>query len=313
GSGADGVHLGRIDVPIDEARELVGDAIVGLSAASPEELRRASASGADYVGSGPVFPTATKETGREPLGLGGVRELSCMRERPPIVAIGGIGVGSLREVFAAGAEFAAVVSAVCAADGPRAALGDLVTMMATGLAAGAGGAGVLDEQVNYEGLRHCPRCAGGLRARRVRDSVRLRCAACGYVLYLPPAPVTCTIIERGGEVLLVRRRYPPGEGAWCLPAGFVEPGEDPAGSAAREVREETGLDIEITGVFDTWASREDPRTPVVSIAFTGRVVGGRLRPGDDASEARYFPLDSLPDDIAFRTHRDALARYARGR
>jgi thiamine-phosphate diphosphorylase len=311
---ADGVHLGRTDMPLNEARRIVGDRkIIGRSAANPEEVRAALVAGADYVGAGPVFPTTTKATGREPLGLDGVRGLSCLAERPPIVAIGGIGVGNVREVFAAGAEFAAVVSAVCSADAPCAALEDLVAMIETRTPPGTGGVDDLDGQINYAGLRHCPRCGGGLRARTVRDSVRLTCASCGYVLYLPPAPVTCTIIERDGRVLLVRRRYPPREGLWCLPAGFIEPGEHPAECAAREVAEETGLRVEIVRLFDTWASREDPRTPVISIAFVGRITGGDLVPGDDASEAAFFPLDALPTDIAFEAHRRALARYARER
>jgi thiamine-phosphate diphosphorylase len=310
-SDADGVHLGRTDMPVPEARALLGERIIGLSAASRAELESALEAGADYVGSGPVFPTATKATGRDPLGLAGIRELACMDERPPIVAIGGIGIGSVREVLAAGAEYAAVVSAVCSADEPAGALGDLVAMVRSGAAPGIGGVDDLDAQINNAGLRHCPRCAGGLRARRVRDAVRLTCARCGYVLYLPPAPVTCTIIGSERNVLLVRRRYPPREGFWCLPAGFVEPGEHPSESARREVREETGLDVEIVRVFDTWASNEDPRTPVVAMAFIGRIVGGELVPGDDASDAAFFPLNGLPENIAFTTHRTVLERYAR--
>jgi ADP-ribose pyrophosphatase YjhB (NUDIX family) len=121
--------------------------------------------------------------------------------------------------------------------------------------------------------------------------------------------VTCVLIERDGALLLVRRKYPPGAGRWCIPAGFIEPGEAPAESAAREVMEETGLAVEITGVFDTWATTEDPRTPVVCIAYTGVVRGGALRPGDDAEEATFFRESEMPLDIAFTTHSAAIARY----
>ncbi len=310
---ADGVHLGRADTPIQDARSALGDRIIGLSAATPQEVRSAADAGADYVGSGPVFPTTTKETGREPLGLAGVRALSCAERRPPIVAIGGIGAGTVREVLAAGAEFAAVVSAVCSADSPTSALEELAAMVESRRQPGEGGADDLDAQINYAGLRHCPRCAGGLTTSRVRDTVRLTCASCGYVLYTPPAPVTCTIVEDDGRVLLVRRRFQPGEGLWCLPAGFIEAGEHPAESAAREVREETGLVVDIVRVFDTWASREDPRTPLVSIAFVGRPAGGELSAGDDASEAVFFPVGSLPENIAFESHRRALERYVKER
>jgi 8-oxo-dGTP diphosphatase len=166
----------------------------------------------------------------------------------------------------------------------------------------------LDAQVNHEGLRYCPRCAAELREREVRGHRRLACPACGYVLYLAPAPVTCAVVEREGAILLVRRKYPPREGCWCLPAGFVEVGESPAESAAREVREETGLDVEIEGLIDSWSSDEDPRTPVVSFAFEARVIGGKLAAGDDAVEAAFFDPGALPEPIAFSTHRRLISR-----
>jgi 8-oxo-dGTP diphosphatase len=171
----------------------------------------------------------------------------------------------------------------------------------------------IDGQANYDRLRYCPRCAADLVESEVRGHRRLTCSECSYIYYMPPAAVTCVIAERDGELLLVLRKYPPGKGKWCLPAGFIEAGEQPDASAAREVKEETGLDIDITGLFDSWATDEDPRTPVVSIAFTARVVGGRLTPGDDAEEARFFSPRSLPDNIAFVDHRRVIREYLSGR
>ncbi len=171
----------------------------------------------------------------------------------------------------------------------------------------------IDGQANQDGLRVCPRCATELSSGDVRGHPRLTCPACNYIFYLTPAPVTCVIVERDRSILLVRRRYPPKTGMWCLPAGFIETGESPEESAAREVQEETGLDVRITGLIDSWATSEDPRTPVVSFAFTGAIVGGELVAGDDADEAEFFPVDSLPDDIAFTTHRNAIRKYLDGR
>ena len=168
----------------------------------------------------------------------------------------------------------------------------------------------IDAQVNLEALRYCPRCAGELAERKVRGHERLLCPGCGYIFYLTPAPVTCVVVRRGDRILLVRRRYPPKAGDWCLPAGFVETGESPQESAAREVREETGLDVTITGLVDSWASDEDPRTPVVSYAFTARVAGGALEAGDDAEEAKFFEPGKIPTNIAFATHRALIERLA---
>ena len=166
----------------------------------------------------------------------------------------------------------------------------------------------IDAQVNLEALRHCPRCAAELARNEVRGHARLVCPDCGYIFYLTPAPVTCAVVRLGGRILLVRRRYPPKAGDWCLPAGFIEIGESPEASAVREIREETGLTVRITGLVDSWASDEDPRTPVVSYAFTAEVVSGTLEAGDDAEEARFFGAGEVPDNIAFTTHRALIEK-----
>lgn len=166
----------------------------------------------------------------------------------------------------------------------------------------------IDAQVNLDALRYCPRCAAELAQDQVRGNARLVCTECGYIFYLTPAPVTCVLVKRGAQVLLVRRRYPPKAGDWCLPAGFIEVGESPEDSAVREVREETGLTVRITGLVDSWASDEDPRTPVVSYAFTAVVIGGTLEAGDDAEEARFFGAEEIPGNIAFTTHRALIER-----
>lgn len=167
----------------------------------------------------------------------------------------------------------------------------------------------IDGQANYEGLRFCPRCAGELVESDVRGHARLRCRACSYIFYLTPATVTCVLAERDRELLFVLRKYEPGRGKWCLPAGFVEAGEHPAECAVREVAEETGLEVEVVGIYDTWATDEDPRTPVISLAFTARVTGGSLAAGDDAEEAAFFAFDSLPEEIAFADHRRIVRSY----
>ena len=166
-----------------------------------------------------------------------------------------------------------------------------------------------DAQANYEGLKFCPRCAAELEDRESRGHRRLVCPNCSYIFYLTPAAVACVLAEQDGKLLFVLRRYDPGKGQWCLPAGFIEVGEHPELSAVREVKEETGLDVEITGIYDTWATDEDPRTPVISIAFTASVVGGKLAAGDDATRAVFFEMNDLPEPIAFEDHRRIVRTY----
>ena len=120
--GADGVHVGQDDMPAAEARRLAGDVVVvGLSTHSPEQLDAALAAGeADQLSVGPVWETPTKE-GRPAAGLDYVRHAARVAGERPWFAIGGIDLGNVREVIAAGASRVVVVRAIRDADDPRAA------------------------------------------------------------------------------------------------------------------------------------------------------------------------------------------------
>jgi thiamine-phosphate pyrophosphorylase len=124
--GADGLHVGQDDMPVALARRLIGEGgILGVSAGSPEEARRAAEEGADYIGASPIFATPTKPDATSPLGLEGLRALAAsMRaagRRLPIVAIGGINEGNAAAIIGAGAAGIAVVSAIVSAQDVEAA------------------------------------------------------------------------------------------------------------------------------------------------------------------------------------------------
>jgi thiamine-phosphate pyrophosphorylase len=114
---ADGVHLGQSDLPIAVARQLLGhQRIIGRSTTNPEEMQRAIAEGADYIGVGPVYATPTKP-GKAAAGLDYVR-YAAEHATVPWYAIGGIGTENLNEVLGAGAERVAVVRALIDAENP---------------------------------------------------------------------------------------------------------------------------------------------------------------------------------------------------
>ena len=119
-AGADGVHLGQDDLPLQAARALLGDgAIIGKSTHSLAQARAAQTEGADYIGFGPVFPTPTKPTYGS-IGTAPVRDAAA-HVSVPIVCIGGIDRTTLDQVLQAGARCVAVVRAVCGAADPEAA------------------------------------------------------------------------------------------------------------------------------------------------------------------------------------------------
>ena len=119
--GAAGVHLGQDDLPCAAARKLLGeDYIIGVSAHNPAEAKAALQSGADYLGCGAVFGTATKADVKK-LGTDGLAAI-CKAKGLPVVGIGGITADNYREVRAAGADGAAIVSGILAQPDIRAAV-----------------------------------------------------------------------------------------------------------------------------------------------------------------------------------------------
>jgi thiamine-phosphate pyrophosphorylase len=131
-SGAHGVHVGQDDMPLDEARQILGrHAVIGVSVRSPGEARAAERGGADYLAANLVFETPTKTDVEGSIGLDGVRRLRAASGLP-LVAIGGIKAENTAQVVAAGADGVAVVSAVMAAKDVKKACRELLDAVEEG-------------------------------------------------------------------------------------------------------------------------------------------------------------------------------------
>jgi len=126
-SGADGVHLGRDDLPVAVARRLAPDLLVGATCRDRDQTRRAAADGADYAGFGPVFATDSKSGLPAPLGADAVRGSAGIL---PLVGIGGIDAGTAAAVRAAGAHGIAVITAIWRQRDPVAAARELAEAVA---------------------------------------------------------------------------------------------------------------------------------------------------------------------------------------
>jgi thiamine-phosphate pyrophosphorylase len=113
---ADGIHLGQEDLPVEEARKLVGkNMVIGLSTHSPSQAEAASARGADYIGVGPIYETHTKKDVCDPVGLEYLDHVSG-RFHMPFVALGGIKAHNVSEVSRHGAKCIAMVTEIVGAD-----------------------------------------------------------------------------------------------------------------------------------------------------------------------------------------------------
>jgi len=159
--------------------------------------------------------------------------------------------------------------------------------------------------------RFCPYCATRLVRRDDHGVRRPTCPLCGFVAYQNPSPAVAVIVPRRGRLLFVRRRFEPYAGKWSLPAGFMEYGEAPEETARRETFEETGLRVRVGPLVGAYPGHDDPRVRVVLLVYLGSAIGGRERAGDDASELAWRPASRTPADLAFRSHRRALADYRR--
>jgi len=100
-----------------------------------------------------------------------------------------------------------------------------------------------------EGWRWCPRCRAELRG----DASRVDCPACGFVYYASSKPTAGALVEDGaGRVLLARRALEPFKGRWDIAGGFLDEGEPPLDGLRRELREETGLEVEPLDFLGAW-------------------------------------------------------------
>lgn len=139
---------------------------------------------------------------------------------------------------------------------------------------------------------------------------RLVCEGCGFIFYQNPVPAVAVILMQQSQILLVKRKFAPHAGDWSLPAGFVEWGEGPEETAVRELKEETGLDVVVRGIYGVYRAHERAGHEIMLVVYRGEIISGNLQPGDDALAAQWFALAQLPENIAFQIHRDILAELA---
>jgi 8-oxo-dGTP diphosphatase len=140
----------------------------------------------------------------------------------------------------------------------------------------------------------------------------LTCPNCGHSVHTHrnPFPTVDIIIEIDGQIVLIERVNPPA--GWALPGGFVDYGESLETAAAREAREETGLQIENLTQFGAYSEPDrDPRQHNISFVFTATAVGQPVG-GDDAARAVLFRLDALPEPLCF-DHGKIIADYRKKR
>jgi 8-oxo-dGTP diphosphatase len=146
-----------------------------------------------------------------------------------------------------------------------------------------------------EEWKHCPRCGEAIEPA---DGT-FECAACGLRYYDHSSVTACALVVRNGCLLLARRAQDPYAGHWDLPGGFVGAGEHPHDALRRELREETGLDVQPHDFVGVWMDTYADGEPTLNLYWTADASAGEPQAADDVSEVRWFAADELPDSLAF--------------
>ena len=147
------------------------------------------------------------------------------------------------------------------------------------------------QTMNIE-INYCPRCGNKLVNKGASVRSRPSCTDCGYVAYLDPKLATVVLISVGDELVLVRRAIEPQIGRWSYPGGYVDRGETVEAAAVREVKEETTLDVSLTGFIGLYSSSN---RPVVIAAYSAEVIGGTPSAGEEVQEISLFRPSDLPE------------------
>ena len=155
----------------------------------------------------------------------------------------------------------------------------------------------------------CIHCGNKITQKELEGKLRDYCPSCNTIFYENPLPVASSIVvNEKREVLLVKRKKEPYKGMWCLPIGFAETGEAVMDAALRELKEEAGIDGETIRLIDVDTVDNYFYGSLAIVTYEVKKTGGIEEPGDDAIEAKYFPIHNIPE-LAWSSNEKAIKIY----
>lgn len=157
-------------------------------------------------------------------------------------------------------------------------------------------------------LKYCPLCSHRLKTVDLNGARRLRCVKCRWINYENPLPSVTAVVKRHNSILLIKRGVAPHKGRWSLPSGFIEIEESPEEACLRELEEEAGLKGKILDLIGVYTQKSTIYKMVLVVAYGVEAENKNPVPGDDADDAKFFPVDNLPD-IPFESHRRVIEDF----
>lgn len=168
------------------------------------------------------------------------------------------------------------------------------------------------ENRGIDKFKYCPLCGTLFDDKHVAQKNRPLCPGCGYVFYRNPYPTVSVLVVNKNKVLLEKRAGEPGKGKWALPSGYIEFEDDFLTAAIREVKEETGLEIEIASILNVQSAFLPDGYHFLSIYLLAEGTGGNLSPNDELEDAGWFLLSEPLPEMAFPPDVDLIQMYISG-
>ncbi len=154
---------------------------------------------------------------------------------------------------------------------------------------------------------YCPTCKNSLEKKNINGEYVLTCNNCGFTFWNNPKPVVSFLFIKKGKILLLQRAHEPLRDYWCFPGGFMRYEETPKEAVKREVKEETGLNIQIDGLVGVYRIDNDPRGVHIDIIYSGTGIG-EIKLSTENNDYAFYESDKLPELIAYK-HREAIRNW----
>ncbi len=152
----------------------------------------------------------------------------------------------------------------------------------------------------------CLQCGHELVYKRLDNKYRYGCSACGWVYYQQLKVSSDMIIQKDNKNLLLNRAHEPWEGFWYLPAEFIGFDEDLKIGGIREVKEEIGIDIQISGLFKEYFFDDDSRENGLLLVYFSKVLKWNIVQSDEITDYRFFSVDRIPKALCGAGYKSGL-------